>query len=54
MRQEPNIQGLDEVGAYIQSQESDFLARKGTVAQDRRVNNVKPQEGGEWRGSEGD
>ena len=46
MRQEPNIQGLDEVGAYSQSQESDFISRKGTGAQDRRVNNVKPQEGG--------
>ena len=45
MRQDPNIKCLDEVGAYIQSQESDFIARKGTGAQDKRVNHVKPQDG---------
>ena len=47
MRQEPNIKCLDEVGAYIQSQESDFIARKGTGGQDKRVNHVKPQEDGD-------
>ena len=47
MRQEPNIKCLDEVGAYIQSQESEFIAHKGTGAQDKRVNNVKTQEDGE-------
>ena len=30
MRLEPNIKSLDEVGAYIQSQESDYVASKGT------------------------
>ena len=28
MRLQPNIKSLDEVSAYIQSQESDFIARK--------------------------
>ena len=28
MRLEPNINSLDEVGAYIQSQESDYVTRK--------------------------
>ena len=45
MRQDPNIKCLDEVGAYIQSQESDSIARKGTGAQDRKVNLIKPQDG---------
>ena len=45
MRQDPNIKCLDEVGAYLQSQESDFIARKGTGAPDKRVNHVKSQDG---------
>ena len=36
MRLEPNISSLDKVGAYIQSQESDYVANK--------VNQVKQQE----------
>ena len=44
MRQDPNIKCLDEVGAYIQSQESDFIARKGPGNQDKRINMVKEGE----------
>ena len=44
MRLEPNINSLDEVGAYIQSQESDYVARKGTQEKASKVNQVKPQD----------
>ena len=43
MRLEPNIKSLDQVAAYIQAQESDYVASKG--AQDTKVNHVKPQNG---------
>ena len=45
MRLEPNIKSLDKVSAYIQAQESDYVASKG--AQDTKVNLVKPQDGDE-------
>ena len=37
---------LDEVGAYIQSQESDYVARKGTGGQEKasKVNQVTQQD----------
>ena len=43
MRLEPNISSLDEVGEYIQSKESDYVARKGTGGQEKanKVNQVK-------------
>ena len=44
MRLEPNINSLDEVGAYIQSQELDYVARKGTQEKANIVNQVKQQE----------
>ena len=44
MRLEPNIKSFGQVAAYIQAQESDYVASKG--AQDKtKVNHVKPQEG---------
>ena len=43
MRLEPNIKSLYKVAAYIQAQESDYVASKG--AQDTKVNHVKPQDG---------
>ena len=44
MRLEPNINSLDEVGAYIQSQELDYVARNGTQEKANIVNQVKQQE----------
>ena len=46
MRLEPNISSLDEVGAYIQSQESDYVACKNKGGQEKanKVNQVKQQE----------
>ena len=44
MRLEPNINSLDEVGAYIQSQELDYVAHKGTQEKANIVNQVKQQE----------
>ena len=44
MRLEPNINSLDEVGAYIQSQESDYVARKGTQEKASKVIQFKPQD----------
>ena len=43
MRVEPNIKSLDKVTAYIQQQESDFIASQG-ASQSTKVNQVKPQE----------
>ena len=42
MRLQPNIKTLDKVSAYIQSQESDFIARKHTVV-DKRILLVKDE-----------
>ena len=49
MRLEPIISSLDEVVAYIQSQESDFVARTGTGGPKKasKVNQVKQQEEGD-------
>ena len=43
MRLQPNIKSLEEVSAYIQSQENDFIARKHTVA-DKKIMLVKDEE----------
>ena len=46
MRLNPNISKLDEVGAYILSQESDYVARKGTGGQEKasKFNKVAQQD----------
>ena len=43
MRVDPNIKSLDKASAYIQQQESDFIASKG-VHEDKKVNLVKKDE----------
>ena len=43
MRSQPNIKSLEEVSAYIQSEESYFIARKHTVA-DKKIMLVKDEE----------
>ena len=46
MRLNPNISNLDEVGAYIKSQESDYVAHKGTGGQEKasKVNQAMQQD----------